>query len=100
VVLRLAGVGLDALERAELGEVLPGQVAEQVLDGVEGRRGVRLDGDAVAGLELAEVEGGEDRDHRGRGRLVAADLRVVKVGANVIGMVNHVRREPEHTTLD
>jgi hypothetical protein len=100
VVLGLARVRLDAFERAQLGEVLPGQVAEEVLDGVEGRRGVRLDGDAVTGLQLAEVERGEDRDHRGRGGLVAADLRAIQVRPNTVGVVDHVRREPQHATLD
>src|SRR5581483_11816724 len=87
-VFRAARVGLEAVELTQRRQVFARQQTEQVLDGVEDRRRVWLDGDAVPGAQVAEVERREDRDDRGRRRLVAADLDAVDVGADVVGVVD------------
>ena len=48
--------------------------AEEVLDRVQHRRGVRLDRDPVGRAQVLEPQRGHDRHHRRRRRLVAADL--------------------------
>ena len=46
-VLGARGIGLRALEAAEILELVPRLVAEEILDGVEDRARMRLDGDPV-----------------------------------------------------
>ena len=101
--IRVLGPRRVRLQPAELAE--PQQhrlveVAEQVLDGVVGRRGVRLDRDEVAGPEPAEVERGQDRDDRGARGLVATDLDPVAVRPDVVGLVDHPDREPQDPSRD
>ena len=53
-----------------------------------------------SGPQHREVERGHDRDERGRRRLVPADLQPVDVLAEVIGVVDHPAREPQHLLLE
>ena len=99
-VLAPARIGLEAPEAPELLERRRVQASPQILDGVERRRRVRLDGDHVGGAERLEVEGGHEAHDGGGGRLVAAHLRPVGVGAEEIGVVDHPGAEPEHLPLD
>ena len=98
-VLAPARVRLQAAKFAQRRETRALEPPAQELDGVEGRRRVRLRGDHVAGPERLEVEGGEETHHRGGGCLVATDLGAVHARARV-GLVHHPRGEPEHAALD
>ena len=87
-VLGARGIGLRALVAAEILELLPGLVAEQILDGVEDRARMRLHRDPVLGPQHREIERRHDRRERGRGGLVPADLQAVAVGPQVVGVVD------------
>ena len=95
-VLRPRRIGLRALVGAEALELVLGLVAEEVLDGVEGRARVRLHRDAVLGPEHGEIERRQDGGERGGRGLVAADLQPVLVGADVVGVVDRPGGEPQH----
>jgi hypothetical protein len=86
-------------EGAELLQVRLVELAGQVVDRVQHGRGVRLGGDFVVPVEVAEPQGGHDGDHRCRRRLVAADLHLAR-RAVVVGVVDHPDREPQHAALD
>ena len=78
-VLGARRIGLRAAKRAKPLQLLAALVPEQVLDGVEDRRGVRLDRDAVLRTQHVEIERGHQGRQRGARRLVAADLQPVAV---------------------
>ncbi len=99
-VLRPAGIGLDAPVGAQLRHVRAGEPPQQVLHGVEGGRGLGLDGDPVARLEPVEVEGRQDRGDGRGGGLVAPDLRPLGVGPHVVGVVDHAAGKPHDAPLD
>jgi hypothetical protein len=99
-ILGAARVGLQAPELAQRGQVLRVQPAEQVVDRVQHRRGVRLDRDAVGRLEEREPQGGHQRHHRGARGLVAADLDPRRVRAHAVRVVDDRGRQPEHAALD
>ena len=94
-VLGARGIGLRAAVGPEGLELVEGLVAEEILDGVKDRRSVRLDRDAVLGLQHGEVERGHDCRHRRRGGLMAADLHAAVVGADVVGVMDHPVGEPQ-----
>ena len=73
-VLGAARVALQAAELAQRRQVASVEAAEQVVDRVQDRRGVRLDRDAVGRAQVREVQRRHDADHRRRRGLVAADL--------------------------
>ena len=100
LVLGARGVGLGAAEGAEILQLVEALVAEQVLDGMEHRAGVRLDGHPVLGPQDMEIERGHQRDERGRGGLVPAHLQAVAAIDLVVGVVDHVARQPEHLALE
>src|SRR5258706_8403225 len=60
---------------------------------------MRFDGDAILRPEHAEIKRGHDGGERGRGGLMTADLHAVVVVAEVVGVVNRPRREPENLLL-
>jgi hypothetical protein len=64
-VLDPARVALQALEGAQLGEIGGIEAAEEVVDRVQDGRRVRLDRDAVGGIQVPETKRGHDLDHRG-----------------------------------
>ena len=102
-ILRPAGVGLQTADLAQPREVRPVELAREVLDGVVHRAGVRLHRHLVVAAEMAEPQRGHDRHHRGRRRLVAADLdrHVARRRHPLpIGVVDHAHRQPEHPSLD
>ena len=99
-ILGSAGIGLQAAIGAELGQVGCIEPTEEVLHGVIGRRGMRLDRHAIARPQIRKVKSGEDRHHRGAGSLVPADLGLFSVGPQRIGVVDHPRAQPEHAVLD
>ena len=96
LVLGARGIGLRAAEAAEILERRAALPPEQVLDGVEDRRRVRLDRDAVGGPERVEVKRGQQRHRRGATRLMPAHLQPVAVLAQVVGVMDHPGREPQH----
>ena len=55
-------VGITDYAQDALGDVVFVQLPEQVLHGMEHRRCVRLDRDAVGGVEMREVQGGHSGD--------------------------------------
>ena len=99
-VLGARRVGLRAAKGAKPLQLLAALMPEQVLDGVEDRRGVRLDRDAVLWAQHVEIERGHQCRHRGARRLVAADLQPVAVRAKVVGVVDHPGRQPQHLALE
>ena len=81
-VFEAARVGLQSAELPQRSQVLRVKLAEQVLQCVQHRGGVRLDADAVLGGELLQPQRRHDR-HDGRaGGLVTADLQAGGVGAH------------------
>ena len=99
-ILRAARVRLQpakVAQPAELGAVEP---AQQVIDGVQHGRGVRLHGDPVATAQPVEVERRHDGDERRRRGLVAADLETVVGGSLAVREIDHARRQPQHAALD
>ena len=98
-VLGARRVGLraaEAAERLQLGQRL---IAEQILDSVEHRAGMRLDGHAVFRPQHRQVERRHDGGNRGARRLVAADLQPVLARAQVVGVVDGPGRKPEQFAL-
>ena len=99
-ILCPARVRLQSASGAQRRQVGTVEVAEQVLDRVEHRGGVRLDGDAVGGVQVGEPQRGHGGHHRGAGRLVATDLDPIRVVPVVVGGVHDPGREPQHALLD
>ncbi len=99
-VLGARWIGLRAAEAAEVLQLVERLVAQQILDGVEHRRGVRLHRDAVLRPQDREIERGHDADQRRRRGLMPADLQPVVVVALVIGVVDDLGRQPQHLALD
>ncbi len=99
-VLETTRVALQPAELAQRRQVLRVELAEQVLDGVQDRRSVRLDRDAVGAAQMMEVQRRHDRDHRRRRRLVSADLHARRRVAHLVGVMDDGRREPQHPVLD
>jgi hypothetical protein len=98
-VLRPAWVALKAAEGAQRLEVGPVQAAEQVVDRVQHRRGVRLHRDAVLRAQLGEPQRGHQAHHRRARRLVAADLHARLVLTHAVGVMDDRGGEPEHAPL-
>ena len=93
-------VGLNAAELAKAFQLLPRLAAEQVVDGVEHRPGMRFDRDAVLRPRDLEIERREDGDRRRAGGLVPAHLQTVAVRADVIGVVDRPGGQPEQLLLE
>ncbi len=99
-VLGPARVRLQTVEVAQLGQVAPIEVTQQVLDGVERGTGVGLDRHPIACSQPGEIERGQDGDNGGAARLVATHLGVVHVRTDVVRLVDDAGRQPEHPPLD
>src|SRR5208282_1750566 len=87
-VLGPGGIALRPLVTAEIRKLLLRLPAEQILDGVVVRRGMRLYGDAILRPQHSEIEHSHDGRERGRGCLMPADLESVRAFAQVVGVVN------------
>jgi hypothetical protein len=99
-VLGAAGVALKSAEGAQRLQRFAVESAEQVVDRVQHRGGVRLDRHPVLGAQLGEPERGHQADHRRARGLVAADLHAGAVLADAVGVVDDRRGEPQHPPLD
>ena len=99
-VLGAAGVGLQAPEITQGGQHVARQVAKQVLDGVKDRRGMRLHRHVVLRPQYGEIQRRHQVDRRGAARLMPAHLEAVRIGANLVGVVDHVGREPQDALRD
>ena len=99
-ILRAGRVGLQSAELAQGGEVGAIKVAEKVLDGMEDRRRVRLDGHPVGPVKVVEPQRGHDAHHRCRRGLMPTHLDVAGLGSLVVGKVDHANRKPENPLLD
>ncbi len=99
-ILAPARIRLQAAEHAQVTQRARFEATAQVLDRVERGRGVGLHRDGVTGAQRLEIECGEQRDERRRGRLVATDLDAVRVGPDHVGVVHHPRGEPQDLALD
>jgi hypothetical protein len=99
-VLGARGIGLRPAQGPEALEVLQALAAEQVLDGVEDGAGVRLDRHPVLRPQRLHVERRHQGGHRGAGRLVPSDLQAVPTFAQVVGVVDRPRRQPENAFLE
>ena len=84
-VLGARGVGLQSTQFAKACEVRTIQLAQEVLDGVEHGRSVRLDGDAVSSIKVSKVQRGKCGYERGGGGLVPSDLDPITSVAIVVG---------------
>jgi len=92
-------VRLQPPEFAEPAQVGTVESPDQVIDRMENRGRVRLDGHPVVLIEMVEPESGHDADQRGRGGLVAANL-YLPPRTFVVRMVDHANREPQDTALN
>ena len=61
---------------------------------------MRLHRNPVLRPQHRKIQRRHDRDHRGAGGLVAADLQPVPVRADMVGGVDHPGRQPEQFPLD
>ena len=99
-VLGARRVRLGSAKGAKSFQLVARLMAEQILDRVKDRRGVRFDRDTILRPQHVEIE----RRHQGRDRsarrLMAADLESVTVRAQVIGVVDHPGRQPQHLALE
>ena len=98
-VLGAGRVGLSALESPEAFQFFQCLIAEQILDGMEHRARMRLDGDTVFGPQDRKVQCGHDGGERGAGRLMAANLEAISVWPFVVGMMNDLCRKPKDLAL-
>jgi hypothetical protein len=98
-VLGAGGVGLGAAELPQAGHLFDGLAAEQVVDGVQHRPGMRFHGDPVLRAENFKIQRGHDRGDRGATGLVAADFQAVAVGAQMVGVMDHPGGQPEQFLL-
>ena len=92
-------VGLQPAELPQRGQVLPVEPPQQVVDGVQDGRRVRLHAHPVRRLEDREPQRGHQRHHRGARRLMAADLHPRGVRPDPVGVVHDRRRQPQHAPL-
>ncbi len=99
-ILGARRIGLRAAESAEALQPLARLIAEQILDGVEHWAGVRLDGDAILRSQHVEIERRHDRGDRRARSLMPADLEAVAILAQVVGIVDHPGREPQHLLFE
>ncbi len=99
-ILGARGIGLRALEAAEIRELVLRLVAEEILDGVEDRARMRLDGDPVLRPQHGEIERRHDRRQRRRRGLMAADLEPVGAVAEMVGVVDGPGGEPQDLLLE
>ncbi len=100
LVLGPARIALRAAEAAEILEGGAALRAEQIVDRVQHRPGVRLHRDPVVRAQSVEIERRHDRRHRGAARLVPADLQPVGMVPNVIGVVDGPRRQPAQPLVE
>ena len=98
-VLRPRRVRLRAAEAAEARQLILRLAVEEVLDGVEDRARVRLDRHPVGGPQHVEVERRHQGRHRRRRRLMATHLQPVARRPEMIRLMNHPDRQPEHLLL-
>ena len=99
-VLGTRRIGLCAAKSAKPLQLVARLIPEQILDGVKDRRGVRLDGDAVLRPQHIEIKRRHQGRHRSTRRLVPADLEPVAVWPQVVGVVDHPGRQPQHLALE
>ena len=99
-VLGARGVALEPAEVAQPGQVGAVEASEEVLERLEHRRRVGLDADAVARVHVRKPQRGHQGHHRGRRRLVAADLQRVAARPLAVRIVDDAHGEPEHPALD
>ncbi|TPW08102.1 MAG: hypothetical protein FD124_633 [Alphaproteobacteria bacterium] len=100
LVLRTRRIRLCAAERAEPLELFASLSAQHVLDRVKQRARVRLHRDAVLRAQRMEEQRRHDRGHRRARRLVAAHFQAVAAFAEVIGVVDGPRSQPQHALLE
>ena len=98
-VLGARGIRLRTPEAAETLELVLRLAAQEVLDGVEDGARVRLDGHPVLRPQRVEVERRHQRDDRGGRGLVPAHLQPVARRTQVVRVVDHPDREPQHLPL-
>jgi hypothetical protein len=100
MILGTRRIRLRTVQRAKAFEILFGLTPEQVLDRVEDRARVRLDGDPVVGLQHVEIERRHQRDERRRRGLVAANLQPVELRPQDVGVVDRPHGQPQHLAFD
>src|ERR1035441_4421094 len=93
-------VALETAVGAQLGEVPLVEPAQDVIDGMQYGRGMRLDRDSVSGPEVLEIEGRHDAHHRGRRCLVPPDLDPGPLSSDAVGVVDHAHGQPQDPALE
>jgi hypothetical protein len=76
------------------------EFAEQVIDRVQHRGGVRFHRDPVLRAQVPEPQRSHDRHHRGAGTLMTAHLQPGWVGPHPVRLVDDGRRQPQHAAFD
>jgi hypothetical protein len=98
-VLGARGIGLGAAEGAEALQLVPGLLAQQILNGMEHGARVGLHGNPVLRPQHVEIKRRHQGDQGGAGGLVAADLQAVPAFPQVVGVVDDPGGEPEDLLL-
>ena len=93
-ILGSTRVRLQPFVAAQLPQLIFRQAPEEVLNRMEHRRCMRLDGNPVSRAQRVEVQGCHQADKRGRTGLVPAYLGAIRIVATEVRMVNHVGAEP------
>ena len=94
LVLGSARIGLRAAKSPEVLEHLASLSAQQVVNGVQHRPGMRLHRHAIVRSQSVEIERCHDAGHRGAACLVTADLQPVRTLADVVRVVDRPGRQP------
>jgi hypothetical protein len=61
---------------------------------------MRLEGDVILWAQKVEEQGGGEAHYRGATGLVSADFQSVRVGTDLVGVMDHIGGQPEHPPLD
>ena len=99
-VLGAGRIRLQPTAGAQRGELAAIEPAKQILDGVEGRRGVRLDADPVGGVQVREPQRRHRGDQARTGGLMPTDFEPVGVDPIMVGVVDDPGRQPQHSLRD
>ena len=89
-------IRLGAAEGPQLFDLVPGLVAEQILNGVKDRRCVRFDSHPVLRPQHVEIERRHHGGDGGTGRLMSADLQPVARAPDVVRVMDHPARQPQY----
>ena len=82
-------IGLRAAHLPKCRHLLDTLAAEQIIDRMQHRPGMRLYRHPVIGAQNLEIQRRHDRDYRGAARLMPAHLHPIPVRPDMIGVMDH-----------